>query len=212
VRHVRGDPERVVAETTETELQQVGCARRDLHRLQPRLVVGRETRPGAVHGRRHRPGVRDSEGDGGQADGETHLLGRDEVGDGRAEALPHDIGLRTVQQQERPAVEVVQPIDSEHRIGVGLPVVRLQQHQRPPGSVVEEQVHVERRHPLRPEVLEQVLHGQPGRPAGVDEAGQGVQQDRASTVGGRRPGGRGWLVPRQQVQRVDHHMPTVGAR
>ena len=100
------------------------------------------------------------------------------------EPLPLQVRLGAGEQQERRVVVVAQRVQLQLGLVVGLPVVRDEVHQRPAGAVVEELVDVEARRPRSTfERLEQVLAGQPAGGAGVDEAGERMDQHRPPKIG-----------------------------
>ena len=200
VRHMGGEAHRRLAGLGEPELQQVGGAARHLDRLQPGLVPLQQLGPARVDRDAGRTGVRHGHRDRVEPDAQPYAEVLDEGFDRRDEPLPLDVRLGSVQQQERVAERVGEPVQLERGGVVGLPVVLVEDHHGPAGAVVVQLVDVEARHELRVAGLEQVLTRELGGVARVDETGQGDHEHR---LAGHRAvqGEVGLLV---QVAGVEH--------
>jgi hypothetical protein len=123
--------------------------------------------------------VRHGHRDGVQADGQPYAEPLDQGGDRRDEPFPLQVRLRAGEHQERCAQRVVQQVHSQAGLVVALPVVLDEDHRRAAGPVVEQLVQVEPRDHPAVQRLQQVVPGQLDRAAGVDEAGQGLDEHRA---------------------------------
>ena len=180
---MHGEAHGVATVLPEPELQQVGHGTRHLHRADPGVPTGDQLGPGCVRGDRRRAGVGDAHRDAVHADGEAYAKGLDQAADRGNEALPMDVRLGALEQQEPHAGRIGDLVQDQAWVVVGLPVVLDEDHRRAARPVVQQLVDVEGRDGSVVERREQVVTGQRARLAGVDEPGQDVQQ--------HRPGGRG---------------------
>src|SRR5439155_287648 len=119
-------------------------------------------------------------------------------------AAERRVPVGTGEQQERRAGVVVQQVQFERRLLVLLPVVLQEDHGWPAGPVVDELVGVEGGHQARLQRAEQVLAGEVGGVARVDEAGQRLYQYRPARLGQLA----GQLV---QFPRIEHRLSLPGA-
>jgi hypothetical protein len=121
----------------------------------------------------------------------------DEVVHRDDEPLPRHVGLGALEQQERRALGVGHRVQLERRLVVGLPVVGVEDHQRPARAIVEELVDVEGRDQLVVEGLQQVITQQLSGRAGVDESGQGMHEHGPVQLGQAR-------LEHVELVRVEH--------
>ena len=183
MRHLHGEAERVPARLAEPQLEQGGCAARQLDPVRQPLMPGDQALPGGMRDHAERAGVRRPGRDAEEADrgAEAQLRGNGKHGLG--EQVPFVIGFRPRQQREGPSVWVVHQVQAQLGRLVAFPVIAVIGHDRTPGPVVDQPVHVEPRHGLVREVAHQVLGEQAARVARVDEALQVVQERRVRHIG-----------------------------
>ena len=107
----------------------------------------------------------------------------DEGDGGVDDALPAEVGLRAVQQQEAGALEVGQLGQDQLGQVDARVVVRQERHARAPRAVVVERVDVEAGDDTLRQGRGQLLDGELPGAAGVEETGQVVDQDGLPEVG-----------------------------
>jgi hypothetical protein len=183
MRYLHGEAERVPARLAEPQLEQGGGAARQLDPVRQPLMPGDQALPGGMRDHAERAGVRRPGRDAEEADRGAEAQLRGNGKDGLGEQVPFVIGFRPRQQREGPSVRVVHQVQAQLGRLVAFPVVAVVGHDRTPGPVVDQPVHVEPRHGLMREVAHQVLGKQPARVARVDEALQVVQERRVRDIG-----------------------------
>ena len=169
VRHVHGEAHRLAVELAEPELQQPGEAGRHLHPVDPAPVALHELGVGGVRREGHRPGVRDRHRDAVQADRQPYVQLVDEPDHRRREPLPLHVRLRPRQEQEDLTVLVGHPVEPQLDVGVGLPLVGVEDHGRTPTAIVVQLIVVELGQHLVVELGQQMGGEQPAGLPRVDE-------------------------------------------
>jgi hypothetical protein len=128
--------------------------------------------------------MRHAQRDTVEADGEAGAQPLRQLADRGGEQLPLVVRLGPGEQQERGASRVVHQVHDEFQVVVALPVILVEDHDRAPGPIVDEPVHVEGRDDLVVQVLQQMLGEQPPGRAGVDEAVEIPEQSGAIQLRG----------------------------
>jgi len=120
-----------------------------------------------------------------EPDRDTELELIDDAGDRCREALPLKVGLRAGEHQKWRGLAVFREIYRQRRFFVALPVVLDEHHRRAPGPVVEKRIDVEGHQGCGVVLLQQLLAGEPGGIAGIDEAGHRLHENGAGQRGPR---------------------------
>ena len=128
-----------------------------------------------------RPGVRHGHRDPVQADGQPHAEVLDQPEHRGGHPLPLHVGLRAVQQQEDLTLLVHHPVELQVQVGVGLPLVGVEHHRRPPAAVVVQLVVVEGREHLVVELSSRwAENSRPACPASTKPSSWWISTGRCS--------------------------------
>ncbi len=111
MRHVHGESQCGALVLAQPQFQQARGAARHLQPVNERPVPLGQLGPGRMRGYPKRPGVRDSHRDAMESDRQPHAERERHGADGTGEAIPHVVGLRAVEQQERDVRGVVHQVD-----------------------------------------------------------------------------------------------------